>query len=154
MLNTHSPLQQRRLQPRQQMPRRSLSRLLQAGTAGLAYAKRERFAQVGQVVKLVATVVATLLVCLAGPTVQAQEPLWEQHLAPNDLVPNQLAPSSTRTVSVERAIRIVRRETGGRVLAASAGKRKGRSGVNVRTLLDGERVTTFFVYADGRLQKR
>ncbi len=109
----------------------------------LGYAARRRLA-----------LLATLLACLAGPTTQAQEPLWEQHLTPNDVVPNQLAPISTRNVSVERAIRIVRRETGGRVLAASAGKRKGRSGVNVRTLLDGERVTTFFVYADGHLQKR
>lgn len=91
---------------------------------------------------------------LAGSSAQAQESLWKPHLVPSDVAPNQLAPSNANNLSVERAIRIVRRETGGRVLAASAGKRQGRSGVNVRTLLDGERVATFFVHADGRLQKR
>lgn len=104
--------------------------------------------------RLAAFLLVTSVAGLISPLAQAQEALWEQHLAPNDLVPSQLAPVNTRNVSVERAIRIVRRETGGRVLAASAGKRKGSPGVNVRTLLDGERVTTFFVHADGRLQKR
>lgn len=104
------------------------------------------------------TVLVALLAWVAGPLAsplaQAQEALWEPHIAPNDLVSNQLVPGKTGKLSVERAIRIVRRETGGRVLAAAAGTRKGHPGVNVRTLLDGERVTTFFVYADGRLQKR
>lgn len=103
---------------------------------------------------LLAFLLVTSMASLVSPAIQAQEALWEQHLAPNDLVPSQLAPVNTPNVSVERAIRIVRRETGGRVLAASAGKRQGSPGVNVRTLLDGERVTTFFVHADGRLQKR
>ncbi len=104
--------------------------------------------------RLLAFLLVTSVASLVSPVAQAQEALWEQHLTPNELVPNQLAPVATGNVSVERAIRIVRRETGGRVLAASAGKRQGSPGVNVRTLLDGERVTTFFVHADGRLQKR
>lgn len=107
-----------------------------------------------QRLSLLAFLLVTSVASLMSSAAQAQEALWEQHLTPNELVPSQLAPTNTGSVSVERAIRIVRRETGGRVLAASAGKRNGNPGVNVRTLLDGERVTTFFVHADGRLQKR
>lgn len=133
--------------PQAPKAQRSLSSQIRCGTEGLGYGKPLRL-------RLLATWIILLITCLSGPLAQAQEALWEQHLAPNDLVPNQLAPTNTPNVSVERAIRIVRRQTGGRVLAASASSRKGHPGVNVRTLLDGERVATFFVHADGRLQKR
>ena len=75
---------------------------------------------------------------------------WEQHVAPNNLAPTQ-----GRSISVERAVRIARQETGGRVLAATPSRRGSRSGVEVRILKDGgSRVSTIFVEADGSIRRR
>jgi len=76
--------------------------------------------------------------------------LWDPQLKQNSLAPD----TGRRTDAVDQAIRLVRKKTGGRVLAATAVDRPGRKGVNVRILLDGERVSTLFVNSDGRIQRR
>ncbi len=112
-----------------------------------------------RVVKTPATLVAAsilVLLCLSQPAAAASA--WEPSLAPNSLAPtasSTAAPGSALgAASVERAIRIVRRETGARVLAAEPGQRRGSPGVNVRILKDGARVSTLFVKSDGTILQR
>ncbi|MEM1229969.1 MAG: hypothetical protein AAGI15_05480 [Pseudomonadota bacterium] len=55
---------------------------------------------------------------------------------------------------VERAARIARRETGGRVLSTTRVRRNGAPGVEVRLLINGSRVTTLFVDNEGDVRER
>ena len=88
---------------------------------------------------------------LAGSSAATAAP-WEQEVRPNHFAPTT---PRNNSISVERAVRLVRKETGGRVLAATPSTRQGRSGVEVRILLDdGARVSTLFVEADGRIRRR
>lgn len=57
-------------------------------------------------------------------------------------------------ISVEEATRLVRKQTGGRVLNAEPSFLRGQAGVKVRVLVDGARVVTLFVDDEGRIRGR
>ena len=89
----------------------------------------------------------------AAPVVAA--PAWMQP-QPVTLAPqSRLAPTLVDpAISVERAARIARRHTGGRVLSTSPVNRGNKAGVEVRLLINGTRVTKVFVDAQGEIQGR
>ncbi|HEX7034981.1 MAG TPA: PepSY domain-containing protein [Pseudomonadales bacterium] len=91
---------------------------------------------------------STLLV--AGPAAAA--PDWrramQEQLEPHTLVENLPG------ISLEQAANKVRRETGGRVLSASPIDRGGQRGYEIRVLLDGKRVKSYFVDGQGRIRPR
>ncbi|MFK7913209.1 MAG: PepSY domain-containing protein [Pseudomonadales bacterium] len=96
------------------------------------------------------------LALLAGayPAPVAAAPAWMQP-QPIKLAPQQLAPTATdRGISVERAARIARRQTGGRVLSTNRVRRGSEAGVEVRLLINGSRVTKVFVDGDGEVRGR
>lgn len=95
------------------------------------------------------------VVALMAPAPVAAAPAWMQP-QPITLNPqSQLAPvASDRGISVERAARIARRHTGGRVLSTSRVRRGGEAGVEVRLLVNGSRVTKVFVDGDGEVRGR
>lgn len=86
----------------------------------------------------------------AGPAAAA--PDWrrsmQEQLEPNSLVENLPG------ISLEQAANKVRRETGGRVLSASPSDRGGQRGYEIRVLLDGKRVKSYFVDGQGRIVSR
>lgn len=99
-------------------------------------------------------VCVTLCLSLGTATAAHAAPAWMQ-AQPATLVPqSNLAPSAERGISVERAARIARRQTGGRVLSTTRVRRSGELGVEVRLLINGSRVTKVFVDDDGEVRGR
>lgn len=100
--------------------------------------------------RAVSGVVVAMLLAAAGPAVAA--PDWmrgaQEQLEPNSLV------DQPPGISLEQAANMVRRQTGGRVLSASPSERGGRRGYEVRVLVDGKRVKSFFVDGSGRVRSR
>ncbi len=94
-----------------------------------------------------AIAVLALATLLAGPVAAA--PDW-QHGGHEQLEPNTLVRPSD--VTLEQAANMVRRQTGGRVLSASPSERSGRQGYDIRVLLDGKRVKSYFVDDQGRIR--
>lgn len=85
---------------------------------------------------------------LLAPAGALAAPNWagsENPLEPNTLV-------RPPGITLEQAANKVRRETGGRVLSASPSERGGRRGYEVRVLVDGKRVKSYFVDSDGRIR--
>lgn len=66
--------------------------------------------------------------------------------AQQDLAPNQPG------ISLEKALDIVRRKYGGRVLSATPVNSGDKKGFNVRMLLDGKKVKKVFVDSQGRVK--
>lgn len=95
--------------------------------------------------------VVLLALTLVVPALAGAAPDWrrgvQEQLEPSTLV----RPSS---ISLEQAANKVRRETGGRVLSASASERGGERGYDIRVLLEGKRVKSYFVDGDGRVHSR
>ncbi|MEM1432446.1 MAG: hypothetical protein AAGG11_00145 [Pseudomonadota bacterium] len=83
-------------------------------------------------------------------------PLAAQPAPADQLLPNRLMPTEapSRAMTVEEATRLVRKRTGGRVLAAEPTFRRGTPGVSVRVLIEGARVVTLFVDDEGRIRGR
>lgn len=103
--------------------------------------------------RLLAMLTAGLLgAMLMLPEPAAAAPAWargvQQPLEPNSLV------NKPPGISLEQAANMVRRETGGRVLSASPSERGGRRGYEIRVLVDGKRVKSYFVDGDGRVRSR
>ncbi len=100
----------------------------------------------------------TVFACVAliTPGLASAAPAWlEPQLQPSTLAPqNNLAPVEPASISVERAARIARRTTGGRVLSTNRAFRGSEPGVEVRLLINGSRVTKVFVDADGEVRGR
>lgn len=90
------------------------------------------------------------MLLVAGPAAAA--PDWrramQEQLEPHSLVENLPG------ISLEQAANKVRRETGGRVLSASPIDRGGQRGYEIRVLLDGKRVKSYFVDGQGRIRPR
>jgi hypothetical protein len=85
------------------------------------------------------------------PGLAAAAPDWrrgvQEQLEPNTLV----RPSG---ITLEQAANEVRRQTGGRVLSATPSERGGQRGYEVRVLLEGKRVKSYFVDGQGRIRAR
>lgn len=92
-----------------------------------------------------------VLVCLLalGPGLVQAAPDW-MHGAKEQLEPNNLV--RPPGITLEQAANKVRQQTGGRVLSASPSERSGERGFEVRVLLDGKRVKSYFVDGDGRIR--
>ena len=90
-----------------------------------------------------------MLVTLLLPGLAAAAPDWrrgvQEQLEPNTLV-------RPPGITLEQAANEVRRHTGGRVLSASPAERGGQRGYEVRVLLDGKRVKSYFVDGRGRVR--
>ncbi len=80
----------------------------------------------------------------------AAAPDW-RHAGKQPLEPQNLVRPSGG-VTLEQAANMVRRQTGGRVLSASPSERSGERGFDVRVLLDGKRVKSYFVSDQGRIR--
>lgn len=80
----------------------------------------------------------------------AAAPDW-RHAGKQPLEPQNLVRPSSG-VTLEQAANMVRRQTGGRVLSASPSERSGERGFDVRVLLDGKRVKSYFVSDQGRIR--
>ena len=97
----------------------------------------------------------TLLVLLATLTTPllatSASPDWRRS-AQEQLEPNSLV--RPPGISLEQAANEVRRQTGGRVLSASPSERGGQRGYEVRVLVDGKRVKSYFVDGQGRVRAR
>jgi hypothetical protein len=96
--------------------------------------------------------IALLLAVLALPQpLEAAAPDWrrsvQEQLEPNTLV-------RPPGISLEQAANEVRRQTGGRVLSASPSERGGQRGYEVRVLVEGKRVKSYFVDGQGRIRSR
>jgi hypothetical protein len=98
----------------------------------------------------IARIALLLTVLTLLPGVAAAAPGWmrnaQEPLEPSSLVNNPPG------ISLEQAANKVRRETGGRVLSASPTERSGQRGFEVRVLLDGKRVKSYFVDGEGRIR--
>ena len=95
--------------------------------------------------------VALLLATLTMPLLStAASPDWRRS-AQEQLEPNTLVRPG---ITLEQAANEVRRQTGGRVLSASPSERGGQRGYEVRVLVDGKRVKSYFVDAQGRVRSR
>lgn len=57
-------------------------------------------------------------------------------------------------ITEQQAAELVRRRTGGRVLATDPVERGGQRGYDVRVLVDGKRVKNLFVDDNGRIRSR
>lgn len=91
-----------------------------------------------------------LLVGVAGAAAPATAaPKWMRG-AEGEVEPRNLV--DPPEISLEEATRVVRRQTGGRVLSASPARRGGQRGYEVRVLLDGKRVKNLFVDGEGRVR--
>ena len=92
-----------------------------------------------------------LLAALLLPGLAAAAPDWrrgvQEQLEPNTLV----RPSG---ITLEQAANEVRRQTGGRVLSATPSERGGQRGYEVRVLVEGKRVKSYFVDGQGRIRAR
>lgn len=90
-----------------------------------------------------------LLAVLLSPLPADAAPDWrrgvQEQLEPNTLV-------RPPGITLEQAANKVRRETGGRVLSASPSDRRGQSGFEIRVLVDGKRVKSYFVDSQGRVR--
>ncbi|MGI9325467.1 MAG: PepSY domain-containing protein [Pseudomonadales bacterium] len=99
-----------------------------------------------------------LLLCAAlGTTLSSHAaPSWlDPQLQPSTLAPqSNLAPVNPPGISIERAAKIAKRTTGGRVLSTSRKLRGGEPGVEVRLLINGSRVTKVFVDSEGEVRGR
>lgn len=95
-------------------------------------------------------VLATGLVALIllAPVGALAAPDWMR--GENPLEPNTLV--RPPGITLEQAANKVRRETGGRVLSASPTEQGGRRGYQVRVLVDGKRVKSYFVDGNGRIR--
>jgi hypothetical protein len=106
-----------------------------------------------------AAAAAGLILAISTGGAHAQ-PFWAAPaLEPSGLAPQaSLAPTppsgAAELMPVERAARIARRQSGGRVLSTSRVQRDGGPGVEVRLLINGSRVTTLFVDNDGAVRDR
>lgn len=106
-----------------------------------------------------AAAAAGLALAISAGSAGAQ-PFWAAPaLEPSGLAPQaSLAPTppsgAQELMPVERAARIARRQSGGRVLSTARVQREGGPGVEVRLLINGSRVTTLFVDNDGAVRDR
>ncbi|MDP6374839.1 MAG: PepSY domain-containing protein [Pseudomonadales bacterium] len=96
------------------------------------------------------------VICLSYPSAHGQNAKHEERGAEwrNEPRSNTFAsPPGTRArLSAEKATTIARRETGGRILSATAVD-GGKKGYRVRLLMDGRRVVTVHVTGTGRIKK-
>lgn len=90
-----------------------------------------------------------VLLALLSPVPALAAPDWMRG-SENQLEPNSLV--RPPGVTLEQAANTVRRETGGRVLSATPSEQGGRRGYEVRVLVDGKRVKSYFVDSDGRIR--
>ena len=67
---------------------------------------------------------------------------------------NSYLVSSAPAVGLKQATAIAREHTGGRVLSANKKQRSGQVVYRVRMLVDGERVVTVVVDAEGKVRQR
>lgn len=99
----------------------------------------------------VAGAAVLLLALLVPPSPAEAAPDWrrgvQEQLEPNTLV-------RPPGITLEQAANKVRRETGGRVLSASPSDRGGQRGYEIRVLVDGKRVKSYFVDSQGRVRAR
>jgi uncharacterized membrane protein YkoI len=98
-----------------------------------------------------AAALLVLALMVAPQASLAASPDWrrgvQEQLEPNTLV-------RPPGITLEQAADEVRRQTGGRVLSASPAERSGQRGYEVRVLLDGKRVKSYFVDGQGRVRGR
>lgn len=114
------------------------------GAATRARAARVRVARTWASPAAVALILALLL-----PAAGQAAPDWRSTVREQMEQPNTLRPQS---ISVDQCAELVRRETGGRVLSATPVERGGQRGCQVRVLVDGKRVKSVYVDADGRIR--
>lgn len=132
-----------RLHQRKAGSRRTRGRLAR----GLAKGFARRLA--GRLAPREAALLLVLAVMVPPEPTLAASPDWrrgvQEQLEPNNLV-------RPPGITLEQAANEVRRETGGRVLSASPAERGGQRGYEVRVLLDGKRVKSYFVDGQGRIR--
>lgn len=97
----------------------------------------------------VRTAVAVLALALMLPGPAAAAPDWRRG-AQEQLEPNSFVRKPD--ITLEQAANMVRRRTGGRVLSASPSERGSQRGYDIRVLLDGKRVKSYFVDDQGRIR--
>jgi hypothetical protein len=90
-----------------------------------------------------------LILALLLPAAGQAAPDWRSTVREQMEQPSTLRPQS---ISVDQCAELVRRETGGRVLSATPVDRGGQRGCQVRVLVDGKRVKSVYVDADGRIR--
>lgn len=107
--------------------------------------------------KLVYVVAGLILVCFTGGSVIAQE-LRASSGASKAMASGALlkTPRKRSGVSVRRAIALAQEETGGRVLSSKSfnGGTQGAQIYQIRLLVEGERVITVVVDANGKVRRR
>jgi len=91
-----------------------------------------------------------LLTILAMAPDAIGAPDWRRGV--QEQLENQLVRPSG--ITLEQAANKVRRQTGGRVLSASPSERGDREGYEIRVLLEGKRVKSYFVDGQGRISSR
>jgi hypothetical protein len=99
--------------------------------------------------RLLSTALVVLSLLVPGLTMAA--PDWMRG-AQEQLEPSNL--TRPPGITLEQAANAVRRETGGRVLSASPSSRGSNQGYEVRVLVDGKRVKSYFVDGEGRIRSR
>ena len=98
-----------------------------------------------------AVVLPIFFVCVALPVEAAQTRDKTKNLG-SPATSNSFAP--TPGISLEKATRIAREHTGGRVLSSTFRQRASGSEYRVRMLVDGERVITVTVDHKGRIKNK
>lgn len=104
--------------------------------------------------RLKAVVLSALLILVQGLFVSASYARGDlQDITPKSNSSNFFSPAAGG-VSLQKATAIVRKSTGGRVLSATTNHRSSGIEHRVRVLVDGERVITVTVGANGRIKGR